>query len=93
MKTSELDYNLPPELIAQKPLRRRDASRLMVVDRAGESLHTTTFSRLPEYMTAGDCLVLNDTRVIAARLRGVKSTGAKIDVLLLNEEQPGRWRV
>jgi S-adenosylmethionine:tRNA ribosyltransferase-isomerase len=92
MRTAGLDYDLPTELIAQKPLRRRDASRLMVVDRAGESVRTTTFSHLPEYMTAGDCLVLNDTRVIAARLRGVKSTGAKIDILLLNQERPGRWR-
>lgn len=83
MTLSDFDYTLPPELIAQHPVHPRDAARLLVVDRAGDRLEHRVFRDLPGYVTAEDVLVINDTRVIPARLRGRKPTGGAVEVLLL----------
>jgi S-adenosylmethionine:tRNA ribosyltransferase-isomerase len=83
-RTSDFDFHLPPEQVAQAPAERRDASRLMVVDRASGELHHRVFSDLVEYVPAGDALVLNETRVFPARLLGRKATGAAAEVLLLH---------
>ena len=87
----EYDYDLPPELIAQIPLAQRDASRLMTVDRATQTLGDHTFSELPELLRPGDLLVVNDSRVIPARLFTHKETGGHAELLLLRKEQDGRW--
>ncbi|MGL1832422.1 tRNA preQ1(34) S-adenosylmethionine ribosyltransferase-isomerase QueA [Rhodocyclaceae bacterium SMB388] len=80
LKLDDFDYPLPPELIAQAPLPDRSASRLLVVD--GDTLADRMFSDLPELLHPGDLLVLNDTRVIHARLHGTKSTGGAVEVLV-----------
>lgn len=92
MKTSDFYYDLPEELIAQDPLADRSASRLLVLDKeTGERTHTT-FRHITEFLRPGDCLVLNDTKVLPARLYGVKAgTGTKIEVLLLKQEEEGVW--
>ena len=92
MKTSDFDFELPPELIAQQPAARRDGSRLLVLDRAtGERTHRT-FRDVGAYLRPGDLLVVNNTRVIPARLHGHKATtGGAVELLLLEEESPGRW--
>jgi S-adenosylmethionine:tRNA ribosyltransferase-isomerase len=77
------DYELPPELIAQVPARRRDESRLLVVERKKGTLKEALFHELPDLLTPGDLLVLNDTRVIAARLYGRKGTGGAVEILIL----------
>lgn len=81
--TASYDYALPPELIAQKPIEPRDASRLLVVPRRGGDHQHQHFSDLPDWLEPGDVLVINDTRVIPARLWGIKPSGAKIEILLL----------
>jgi S-adenosylmethionine:tRNA ribosyltransferase-isomerase len=91
MKTSDLDYELPEELIAQRPAEKRDASRLMVVDRASGGITTGVFRELPRYLERGDCLALNETKVIRARLLGHKPTGGAVEVFLLREVEPGAW--
>ncbi|MBV2182198.1 MAG: tRNA preQ1(34) S-adenosylmethionine ribosyltransferase-isomerase QueA [Castellaniella sp.] len=78
---SDFDYHLPPELIAQHPAERRDASRLLHLD-AGGGLHDRQFTDLPALLRAGDLLVFNDTRVIKARLRGHKASGGQVEVLI-----------
>jgi S-adenosylmethionine:tRNA ribosyltransferase-isomerase len=83
MKTSDFNYTLPPELIAQTPVEPRDTSRLLVVDRATGELAYRHFRNLPEYLRAGDLLVGNDSRVIPARLRGVKPTRGAVELFLL----------
>jgi len=83
MKTSEFDYYLPPELIAQTPIEPRDASRLLVVDRRTGELAHRRFRDLLEYLRPGDLLVGNDSRVIPARLHGVKPTGGAVEIFLL----------
>jgi S-adenosylmethionine:tRNA ribosyltransferase-isomerase len=92
MKTSSLDYELPPELIAQHPAERRDESRLLVLDRSAGTMRVDVFRSLPRCLNRGDCLVLNDTRVIRARLRGHKPTGGRVEVFLLHEMSAGEWR-
>ncbi len=82
MKTSDFYYDLPEELIAQVPLEKRDSSRLMVVEKNGDISHRV-FSDIVEYLNAGDVLVLNETKVIPARLFGKKDTGANVEVFLL----------
>lgn len=83
MKTSLFDYALPPEAIAQQPAEPRDASRLMILDRqTGEVTHRI-FGEIGDYLRSGDLLVANDSRVIAARLFGHKSTGGKVEIFLL----------
>ena len=91
MKTSELYYKLPEELIAQHPARRRDESRMLVLDRASGTMRIDVFGNVASYLESGDCMVLNDTRVIRARLKGVKPTGGKVEVFLLRETGPGEW--
>ncbi len=92
MKTSEFFYELPQELIAQDPLEDRSASRLLFLDRASGSCSHETFRQLPGHLREGDCLVLNDTKVIPARLLGVrKGTGAAVEVLLLKRKGDGLW--
>jgi len=83
MKTSDFDYSLPPELIAQIPCEPRDASRLLVVDRSTGRLEHRIFRDIGEYLRAGDLLVGNDSRVIPARLHGVKATGGAVEIFLL----------
>ena len=85
MKTSDFYYDLPEELIAQTPLERRDASRLMVLNRrTGEVTHRH-FYDIVEYLNPGDCLVMNDSRVLPARLLGHRPTGGAVEVLLLRD--------
>jgi S-adenosylmethionine:tRNA ribosyltransferase-isomerase len=92
MKTSEFDYFLPPELIAQTPVEPRDASRLLVVDRATRALVHRRFSDITDYLQAGDLLVGNNSRVIPARLHGVKETGGAVEILLVRPQHlHGHW--
>lgn len=91
MRTSDFYYELPEELIAQTPLERRDASRLMVLDKVtGETEHRH-FYELPELLAPGDCLVLNDSRVLPARLIGHRPTGGAVEVLLLTDRGGKCW--
>ncbi len=91
MKTSDFMYDLPERLIAQSPLQQRDASRLLVLDkRTGEREHSHFFD-LPKYLRPGDCMVLNDSRVIPARLIGARPTGGAAEVLLLKQLDADRW--
>lgn len=92
MKVDLFDFNLPEELIAQVPLTNRTDSRLMVLDKQTGEIKNETFSSIKAYFKPGDCLVLNDTRVLPARLFGVKAdTGAKIEVLLLKQLEDDVW--
>jgi len=93
MKITELDYILPEELIAQTAVEPRDHSRLLVMDRSDQTLADRHFFNLPEYLYSGDVLVLNDTKVIPARIMFHKSTGGKIEGLFLRELSPGRWEM
>ncbi|WLD12367.1 tRNA preQ1(34) S-adenosylmethionine ribosyltransferase-isomerase QueA [Planctellipticum variicoloris] len=88
------DYTLPEELIAKEPLARRDASRLLVVRRAAGTIEHRQIAELPELLLAGDCLVVNDSRVLLARLQGVRTrTGGKWEGLYLSSDASGRWRL
>ncbi|MGN2271270.1 tRNA preQ1(34) S-adenosylmethionine ribosyltransferase-isomerase QueA [Priestia megaterium] len=92
MKVDLFDFHLPEELIAQTPLEQRDASRLMVLNKETGSVKHHMFLDLLDYVQEGDCLVLNDTRVLPARLFGTKEdTGANIEVLLLKQTQGDTW--
>ena len=91
MKTSDFDFQLPEELIAQTPLERRDASRLMTLDRATGQTGHHHFYDLPNFLRPGDCLVMNDSRVLPARLIGHRPTGGACEVLLLTDRGEGRW--
>jgi S-adenosylmethionine:tRNA ribosyltransferase-isomerase len=92
MKTSDFDYHLPPELIAQHPIEPRDASRLLVVDRRDGSLAHRRFKDLPSLLVPGDVLVFNDSRVIPARLKGIRpGSGGAVELLLLKRLGPGLW--
>lgn len=82
MKTSDFDFDLPPELIAQFPAQERSQSRLLHLDGAGGALADRRFGDLPQFLKPGDVLVFNDTRVIKARLFGVKDSGGKLEVLV-----------
>ena len=84
-------YDLPERLIAQTPLPRRDGSRMLVLDKSTGQTGHRHFYDLPEYLRAGDCLVLNDSRVIPARLIGVRATGGAAEVVLLRDLGEGRW--
>ncbi|HET9482141.1 MAG TPA: S-adenosylmethionine:tRNA ribosyltransferase-isomerase, partial [Candidatus Polarisedimenticolia bacterium] len=86
MLLSEFDYELPPDRIAQEPSARRDASRLMVLDRRTGEIGHRIFSDLPDYLRSGDLLVLNDTRVVPARLLGRRAApgaSARVEALLV----------
>src|SRR5580692_5913418 len=88
------DYELTAELIATEPLPRRDASRMLVVDRRAERLEHRSIGDLPKILRPGDRLVLNDTRVVPARLFGArKATGGKWEGLFLETDAAGRWRL
>jgi S-adenosylmethionine:tRNA ribosyltransferase-isomerase len=92
MDVNEFTFNLPDELIAQTPLENRSASRLLLLNKQNGHLKDEKFSNVLNYLNAGDCLVLNDTRVLPARLYGVKQeTGAKIEVLLLKQMEGDKW--
>ena len=91
MDIAQLDYDLPAELIAQHPCDRRDESRLLVVDRATGTLKEDVFRNVGDYLRAGDCIVLNETKVIRARLHGVKASGGRVEVFLLHEREAGAW--
>src|SRR5690606_10602620 len=92
MKVDLFDFHLPEELIAQTPLEERTSSRLMVLDKKSGALQHDVFKNVKDYFKAGDCLVLNDTRVLPARLFGEKEgTGAKIEVLLLKQQAGDVW--
>ena len=96
MLLDDFDYNLPEELIAQDPLSDRSSSRLMVLDRKTGEIEHKVFKDIIDYLNEGDCLVINDTKVIPARLIGVKpETGATIEVLLLKrlEDRQDTWEV
>jgi S-adenosylmethionine:tRNA ribosyltransferase-isomerase len=92
IRTDDFDYRLPDDLIAYTPADDRETSRLLVLDRArGSALHTT-FARLAEHLDPGDLVVVNDTKVIRARLLGKKrGTGGRVELLLVRELGPGRW--
>ena len=92
MRTDDFDFDLPEELIAQTPLSKRDASRLLVLDKQTGEISHKHFTDIIEYMEKGDTLVLNDTKVMPARLYGVKEeTGAIVEVLLLKDEGENVW--
>ena len=92
MKLSEFDFHLPKNLIAQTPAPKRDHSRLMVVDRAEGKISHNMFADLPNYLTGRPLMALNDTRVIPARLEGIKKeTGKAVELLLVREESPMLW--
>lgn len=92
MRIEDFDYELPEELIAQTPLDERDSCRLMVLDRAKGTVEHRHFYDILDYVNPGDCLVLNDSRVIPARMYGTKeSTGAHIEMLLIKRIEGDRW--
>ena len=91
MKVTEFDYDLPEELIAQVPIKKRDESRLMVLDRKNKTIEHKKFKDIIEYLEPGDVLVRNNTKVIPARLYGNKETGAKVEFLLLNNIEGDIW--
>ncbi len=92
MKTSDFYYDLPERLIAQHPLEKRSSSRLMLLDKTTGKIEHKHFSDLPDYLKSGDVLVINNTRVIPARLLGVRSdTGSAVEILLLKRIDEKRW--
>ncbi|SFD57632.1 S-adenosylmethionine--tRNA ribosyltransferase-isomerase [Lentibacillus persicus] len=94
MNIEDFDFDLPEELIAQTPLKDRDASRLLVLHRTTEEIEHKQFTDIKRYLKKGDCLVLNNTRVLPARLYGIKEdTGAKVEVLLLHQQGEDLWEV
>jgi S-adenosylmethionine:tRNA ribosyltransferase-isomerase len=92
MQIADFDYQLPEELIAQHPLERRDAARMLVLNRAQGSWHDYRFAELPSLVGAGDCVVLNNTRVFPARLIGAREpSGGRVELFLINEREPQVW--
>jgi S-adenosylmethionine:tRNA ribosyltransferase-isomerase len=91
VKTEQFSYDLPPELVAQQPAEVRSASRLLVVDRSCAEVSDSRFESLGDYLGAGDCLVLNDTKVLPARFFARRRTGAALEGLFLAERQDGAW--
>jgi len=91
MKLSDFDYDLPPDLIAQYPAARRDESRLVLLDRRKKELRETHFSNFPRYLREGDLLVINETKVIPARLYGHKRSGGRIEIFLTWRLGDGEW--
>ena len=93
MKVSEFNYELPEELIAQTPYDKRDEARLMVLNRENETIENKVFRDVIDYLEPGDCLGINNTKVLPARLYGVKDTGAKVEFLLLKRLEKDFWEV
>ncbi|MCP3762615.1 tRNA preQ1(34) S-adenosylmethionine ribosyltransferase-isomerase QueA [Domibacillus sp. A3M-37] len=92
MKVEDFDFELPEELIAQTPLKERAESRMMVLDKQTGRLAHETFKNVADYLKSGDLLILNDTKVLPARLHGIKEeTGANIEVLLLKQDETDVW--
>ena len=91
MKVTDFDYNLPEELIAQVPIKNRDESRLMVLDKETGSIEHKQFKDIIDYLNPGDCLVRNNTKVIPARLYGKKETGANVEFVLLKNFEGDIW--
>ena len=91
MKKSDFYFDLPEELIAQTPLEKRDSSRLLHLDKKSGAISHEHFFNIKEHLRAGDCLVLNDSRVMPARLYGQRSTGGSIEVVLLRDLGEGKW--
>lgn len=92
MRTDDFDYDLPTGLIAQRPAQPRDSCRLLVLDRSSGQVDHRVFSDLPDYLRPGDLLVVNETKVLPARLKGVKDeTGGAVEVLLLREKYEMAW--
>ena len=91
MKKSDFSFDLPQELIAQTPIPQRDHSRLMILDKQTGETEDRHFYDLPDYLNPGDCLVLNDSRVLPARLLGIRSTGGAIELLLLKDLGENNW--
>lgn len=90
MQLTDFDFNLPKELIAQYPLEERDAAKLLVIDRKKNSIEHRIFKDIKDYFYKGDTLILNDTKVLPCRLKGVRKTGGKVEVLLLSQKQEGK---
>lgn len=94
MEIKDFDFELPEELIAQTPLKERASSRMMVLNREEQSIQHKHFYDITSYLKPGDCLVLNNTRVLPARLYGVKEdTGGKVELLLLHQQEEDEWEV
>lgn len=92
LTTEDFDFDLPEELIAQTPLEKRDSSRLLILDRETGQIEDKHFEEIIEELAPGDALVMNDTRVLPARLYGEKpETGGHLEVLLLNNTQGDEW--
>ena len=91
MKVSDFNYDLPEELIAQTPIKKRDESRLMVLDRKNRNIEHKIFKDIINYLKSGDVLVRNNTKVIPARIYGKKETGANVEFLLLNNIEGDIW--
>ena len=91
MKKSDFSFDLPEELIAQTPLQRRDASRLMLLDKTSGAIAHRHFYELPELLREGDCLIMNDSRVLPARLLGSRLSGGSVELVLLRDLGEGRW--
>jgi len=91
LRVDDFDYDLPAELIAQEPPAERDGGRLLVVNRTTGTLQDRHITDFPTLLNAGDLLVVNNTRVLAARLHGRRSTGGKVELLLLHRLEPGLW--
>lgn len=91
MQVSDFNYDLPEELIAQVPIKQRDESRLMVLDRLNQTIEHKVFKDIIDYLEPGDCLVRNNTKVIPARIYGKKETGANVEFLLLNNIEGDIW--
>ena len=93
MKTSDFDYQLPPELIAQTPVTPRDSSRLLVYDRQLDKVYHKHFYDIKQFLKKGDVLVRNNTRVLPARMFGYTPNGGKVEVLLLKRFNLNEWEV
>lgn len=94
MKTSDFNYNLPENLIAQYPIEDREKSKLLIMDKDSGNLKHDTFTSIIDYLNEGDCLIFNDTKVIPARLYGYKKeTKGKCEILLINETDKDIWKV
>ncbi len=94
MKVSDFDYELPEELIAQHPNEKRDEARLLVLDRKKQTMEHKIFKDIYDYLNPGDCLVINNTKVIPARLYGIRQiTGANVEFLLLKRIEGDDWEV
>lgn len=92
MKLSDFDYRLPVELIAQRPVNERDQSRMILLKRESGEVRETLFSNFARYLREGDILVVNQSKVIPARMFGEKKTGGRVEIFLVRRISPGRWR-